>query len=416
MSGSVVVLGAGIVGTCCALALQRQGLRVRLIDRCEPGLGCSFGNAGMIQTGAVLPLAVPGILKRVPRMLFDPNGPLVLNWTQLPRLLPWLITLLQNANPVALQRTAAALSALLKEAKGAYRRLSDGSAAPALFKARGELYVFASDSSYAALASRFQIYRQHSVEYVELSGSELKEIEPHLSARYERGYYLPDSEYVVNPLLLTQSLAKAFTSAGGTLMRADVRSLQHLSNGEVILKLDAGEIEADRLVIAAGFESGALAKAFGLDIPVEPLRGYHVMMLDDGVKLSGPVIEGDMNIAALPMPDGIRIAGTLEFAGHRSAPRWGRADMLSPLAKTMLPEIRGEASERWYGYRPSMPDSLPVLGLLPGHSNVWCAFGHGQLGLTLAGISGQLIAEMVTGQAPSVDVVPFQPGRFRTAA
>jgi len=415
MNGSVAVLGAGIVGTCCALALQRQGLSVVLIDRNEPGLGCSFGNAGMIQTGSVVPLAVPGILKRVPRMLFDSQGPLVLNWTQLPRLFPWLSAFLQNANPSALNRTAIALSALLAEAKVAYRKLSERTEALSLFRARGELYVFASDASYAALNSRFAIYRQHGVEYVEMSADELRAFEPHLSERYKRGYYLPDSEYVVDPLALTQRLASAFTDAGGTFVRAGAKNLKQSPSGEIILKLDKGEIEADRLVIAAGSESGRLAKTLGADMPVEPLRGYHVMMVDDGIKLSGPVIEGDMNIAALPMPSGIRIAGTLEFAGHHASPRWGRADMLVPMAKRMLPEIRGEARTRWYGYRPCMPDSLPVLGVAPGHSNVWYAFGHGQLGLTLAGISGQLIAEMVTGQAPSIDISPFRPNRFMAA-
>ncbi len=370
----------------------------------------------MIQTGSVVPLAVPGILKRVPRMLFDSEGPLVLNWTQLPRLLPWLRAFLQNANPGAMARTARALSALLLEAKGAYRKLSEGTDALTLFRPRGELYVFASDTSYAALTSRFAIYRQHSVDYVEMSASELKAFEPHLSERYKHGYYLPDSEYVVDPLLLTQSLVSAFTKAGGTHMRADVTSLRRSPSGEVVLKLENGDVEADRLVIAAGSESGRLAHSLGTNMPVEPLRGYHVMMSDDRIKLSGPVIEGDMNIAALPMTSGVRIAGTLEFAGHRSSPRWGRADMLVPMAKRMLPEISGGAIKRWYGYRPCMPDSLPVLGAAPGQSNVWYAFGHGQLGLTLAGISGQLIAEMVTGQVPSTDIAPFQPNRFLAAA
>jgi len=416
MRTSVVVIGAGIVGTCCALALQRQGLSVLLIDKNEPGLGCSFGNAGMIQTGSVTPLAVPGILKRVPRMLLDPEGPLVLNWTQLPRLLPWMRTFVKKTHPDTVQRTAAALSALLVQSKAAYRKLSEGTTAPSVFRPRGELYVFSSAESYAALASRWAMYRQYGVEYVEMSANELRAFEPQLSEHYQRGYYLPDSEYVVDPLRLTQSLFEAFIGAGGSFMRVEVTKLSQQKSGEVVLACERGDLKAERLVIAAGYESGRLAKALGAKMPVEPMRGYHVMMPGDNIQLSGPVIEGDMNIAALPMPEGIRIAGTVEFAGAHAAPRWGRADMLAPMAKKMLPALKGKAGQRWYGYRPGMPDSLPALGPAPGHTNVWYAFGHGQLGLTLAAISGQLIAEMVTGQPPSVDITPYQPSRFAAVA
>ena len=412
MKGSVTVLGAGIVGTCCALALQREGFSVCLIDRQAPGSGCSSGNAGMIQTGSVLPLAVPGILQRVPRMLLDPEGPLVLNWGQLPRLFPWLRAFLRNANPSAMAVTAGVLSSLLAEAKAAYRTMAEGTAAQSLFRPRGELYVFGSEESYKAASSKFATYREYGIAHVEMSAAELSAFEPALSPLYKRGYYLPDSEYVVDPQLLTQRLFEAFVKAGGRFVSADVRRLERAPDGEWLLKLEADDLKAERLVISAGAQSGRFSNMLGAAMPVEPLRGYHVMVSGDGPQLAGPVIEGDMNIAATPMLGGIRIAGTLEFSGHSQSPRWRRADMLLPMAKRMLPKLNGEVSQRWFGDRPGMPDSLPVLGAAPGLSNVWYAFGHGQLGLTLAAITGRLLADIVIGRVPSIDVAPVRPGRF----
>jgi D-amino-acid dehydrogenase len=412
---SVTVLGAGIVGVCCALSLQREGFSVCLIDRGEPGTGCSSGNAGMIQTGSILPLAVPDILKRVPRMLLDPEGPLVLPWRQVPRLVPWLRTFVRNANSDKVATTARALASLLAQAKDVYRALAAGTVAASVFRPRGELYVFRDPAAQAMLAGKFSMLREHAIDYVEIPGADLKGWEPALAADYAYGYYLPDSEYVVDPLALTRHLFDAFIAAGGQFLRRDVSHIQSTPDGRLVLRSGADMHTAGELVVAAGAASGHFARMLGAPMPIEPLRGYHIQVPAGGLALAGPVIEGDMSVAATPMRDGIRIAGTLEFAGLHDPPRWHRADMLLPIARRMLPALQGEANVRWFGDRPGTPDSLPVLGTAPGHANCWYAFGHGQLGLTLAAISARLLVDLITGRRPSVDPTPFRPGRFVAA-
>jgi glycine/D-amino acid oxidase-like deaminating enzyme len=409
---SITVLGAGIVGVCCALSLQRDGFSVCLIDRGEPGAGCSSGNAAMIQTGSILPLAVPGILKRAPRMLLDPEGPLVLPWQQVPRLIPWLRAFIRNANPEKVATTARALAALLAQAKEAYRVLVAGTPASTFFRSRGELYVFRNAAAQEELAGKFAMLRAHGIDYVEIPGAGLKTWEPALAEGYGYGYYLPDSEYVVDPLGLTRGLFDAFVDAGGRFLRKDIEQIQRAPDGRLSLHGRGDVHVADELVVASGAASGRLARMLGAVMPIEPLRGYHVQVPADGITLAGPVIEGDMSIAATPMQDGIRIAGTLEFAGFDKPPRWRRADMLLPIARRMLPGLPEEANVRWFGDRPGTPDSLPVLGAAPGHSNVWYAFGHGQLGLTLAAITGRLLVELVGRRKPSVDLTPLRPDRF----
>lgn len=409
---SITVLGAGIVGVCCALSLQREGFAVSLVDRGEPGEGCSFGNAGMIQTGSILPLAVPGILKRAPRMLLDPEGPLVVPWRQLPRLLPWLRAFAENANAETAAATARTLAAALAQAKGAYRDIAVGTLAADVFRARGELYVFRDPGAQAALAGKFALLRAHGIDYLEIPASQLKSWEPALAPDYRYGYYLPDSEYVVDPLLLTRHLFDAFIASGGRFLRADVERIERLESGRLSLRSRTETHVVDRLVVAAGAASGRIARMLGAAMPIVPMRGYHVMVPAEGLALAGPVIEGDMNIAATPMQDGIRIAGTLEFASVDSAPRWRRADMLAPMAARMLPAMRGAVRTKWFGDRPGTPDSLPVLGAAPGHANVWYAFGHGQLGLTLAAVTGRALGALIAGRQPSIDLKPFRPGRF----
>jgi glycine/D-amino acid oxidase-like deaminating enzyme len=416
MTSHVVVIGAGIVGTCCALWLRRQGFRVTLVDRNEPGSGCSAGNAGMFQTGSVMPLATPGILRRVPRMLLDPNGPLVIRWKHLPVLAPWLWRLVRNASPARMDAISDALASLLRGAKDAYRPLVAGAGAQSLIRDQGELYVFRSDRAYAAVSQKHLLYHRHGIEVVELDAAALREREPALSPAYRRGYYLPDSSYTTDPRALTLALAADFARHGGEVLRANADAIAVGDEGVRIVISDA-TLACDRLVIAAGAFSKSLAAQVGVDVPLESLRGYHLDLPDRGVQLNGPLIDGEMNFGVIPMAGRVRLAGTIELAGLEAAPAWRRADMLLPLAKAMLPSLASHGADavRWMGHRPGLPDSLPVIGPAPNRPNVWLAFGHGQLGLTLAAVTGRVVAEALAGQTTTVDLSPFRVDRFALA-
>jgi D-amino-acid dehydrogenase len=395
------------------LALQRDGFRVTLLDRDEPGSGCSAGNAGMIQTGSVAPLAAPGLLGRLPAMLLDSKGPLVIRWSHLLRAAPWLLAFARNSRPQRLEATATALASLLSRAGDSYRQLLRAAAAEHLIRPKGELYVYRAAAP-AGLAEKFELYKRHGVEFTALHETALRRMEPALSRSYRSGYYLPDSFYTVDPQRLTRALAENFARRGGEIRRADIRGIRLGAGGERALVTAEGELAVAALVIAAGAFSRPFAEALGARVPLETLRGYHIMIPSDGFALQGPVIEAEKSFGVVPMADGIRVAGTVELAGLEALPDWRRAEMLLPMVRRMLPTLRGEITTRWMGHRPGMPDSLPVIGPAPRHRDIWFAFGHGTLGLTLAAITGELVAEGLAGNS-SVDLAPYRVTRFANA-
>jgi glycine/D-amino acid oxidase-like deaminating enzyme len=408
----VLVVGAGIVGTCCALWLQRYGFAVTLLDRNEPGSGCSAGNAGILHSGSVLPLATAGILRRVPQMLLDPDGPLVIRWRYGLSLLPWLTRLVSHTTAAEVTRISHALSGLLSGALDATRALIADSGAAHLLKDQGELYVFRGETAQRQISEKIAVCEAHGIRATELGATELKERVPALSNAYRHGVYLPDSSFTTDPRALTAALAVAFVTNGGTFEQHEVIAIDRDERGSILATTSGASLSCDHLVIAAGAFSKRLAKQAGIDVPLEALRGYHLELPANNIHLPGPLIDGGMNFGVIPMVDGIRLAGTVELAGIDAPPNWHRADMLLPMAQKMLPDLDGSNAVRWMGHRPGLPDSLPMIGPVPHWPNVWFCFGHGQLGLTTAAASGKALAEAMAGLEPNLDLASFRVGRF----
>ena len=406
------MVGAGIVGTCCALWLQRHGFAVTLLDRNEPGSGCSAGNAGILHSGSVLPLATAGILRRVPQMLLDPDGPLVIRWRYGLSLIPWLARLVRHATPAEVTRISHALCGLLNGAMDATRALIADAGVARLLRDQGELYVFRGGAAQSEIADKIAVYQAHGIRATELNAAELRERVPALSDAYRHGYYLPGSAFTIDPRALTAALAAAFVAHGGTFEQQEVISIDRGEHGGVLATTSGASLSCDHLVIAAGAFSKRLAKQAGIGVPLEALRGYHLELPANNVHLSGPLIDGGMNFGAIPMAGGIRLAGTVELAGIDAPPNWHRAEMLLPMAQKMLPDLDGSNAVRWMGHRPGLPDSLPMIGPVPHWSNVWFCFGHGQLGLTTAAASGKALAEAMAGLDPSLNLTSFRVDRF----
>jgi D-amino-acid dehydrogenase len=410
--GRVLVIGAGIVGTCCALWLRQLGFAVTLVDRDVPGSGCSAGNAGIMHSGSVLPLLTMSILRRLPQMLLDPEGPLVVRWRYLPSLAPWLARLAGYARPAEVARISNALSGLLRGALDATRALAAEAGAGHLLCNEGELYVIQGRAAQVLAAKNVSFYRSRGVQVVELRAAELRERVPVLSEAYRHGYYLPQSAFTIDPRAFTQALAASFVAQGGNLERREITDIQRAEGGTVVAKSSEGAFAIDHLVIAAGAFSRGLAERTGVHVPLASLRGYHLELPARGAELSGPLIDAGMNFGVVPMAGGIRLAGLVELAGLEAPPDWRRADMLLPLARRMLPTLDGSQAVRWMGHRPGLPDSMPMLGPVPGWRNVWFCFGHGQLGLTTAAISGKSLAQAIAGLEPGMDLSPFRVERF----
>ena len=407
-----VIIGAGIIGTSCALYLQRAGFQVTLVDKGAPGDGCTFGNSGALGIASVVPLATPGILKDVPKMLFDPNQPLSIRWAYLPWTLPWLIRFIRNSAAERVEKIADARDALLKGLFEAYEPLLEAAGARDLIKRTGMLAVYERDDGLAHAQYGLNLRRSRGIRVEELSGDEAREHEPALGPTVKHGVLFPDVAFTVNPQRLARTFAEQVVRDGGTLKRETVTGFEMGPEGPRKVLTDAGAIAADVVVLAAGAWSKPLATELGATVPLQAMRGYHTMMPEPGITLNSIVTAAERRIAMTPMEGGLRASGTAEFAGVDAPPNYARADVVARHASAILPGLNVEGATRWMGSRPAMVDSRPVIGRSPRHANVLFAFGHDQIGIALGGITGKLIAELATGQPPSVDLTPYRPDRF----
>lgn len=406
------VLGAGAVGVCTALYLLRNGHPVTLLDRLPPGKGCSFGNAGLIQTGACVPIATPGVLRDVPRMLLDPDGPLVIRWQHLPSLLPYLLGFVLAARARRVEEISVALQAILNHAMEAYRVLLAEAGANDLVRRSGELYVYERQASYDRAKPWHDLRRKRGVEVVDLAPEELRQLEPALAPIFCKGVYLPDSVQTLNPYMVTAALAENFARNGGEIVQEEVREIAMGAGGPTALLTDKGRRKIDHLVVATGAFSKRWARQLAGYLPLDTERGYHLMLPRPNIDLRVPLLSGDYRFGLVPMVDGIRLAGTAELATLDAPPRYARAERLLKIAERMLPGLSGEARTRWMGHRPSTPDSLPVIGRSPRFASVYLAFGHGHLGLTLGAVTGRLIADLASGRIPPLSLAPYDIRRF----
>lgn len=412
----ITVVGAGIVGVCCARFLQRSGFQVTVVDRGEPGMGTSFGNMGMLcSVDHALPLPSMDVLKAVPRMLADPSSPLAIRWRYLPRLMPWLVRFVANAPESVRMKNAQAMASLMKDTLAAYARVVEGSEASRLIRHLGYVDVYRSEASRAKGARERERIRSLGVQIDELDADELHQLEPAISRRYRYGVYFPDSGHCLDPYRLTETLAGDVSAAGGNFVRAEVLDVEVGEGGATRLLTDGEPIAVDAMVLAAGAWSGAIAKSLGSPVPLETERGYHTVLhgVDSGIQR--PVGEGEIDIGLTQMVDGLRIGGTVELAGLDAPPNYERASLFYQRGREVLPDLPPTESlelTQWMGFRPTLPDYLPALGPSPHHRNVWFAFAHQHLGLSLAARTGELIATLIRGDRCDIDLTPFRIGRF----
>ena len=379
----------------------------------DPGTGTSFGNAGLIQIDAVVPIATPGILGKVPRMLLDPTGPLVVRWRYLHRIAPWLAKFVLAARPDSVERISMALASLLDRSNDAWLDLVKAAGAQDVWRQSGELHVYRKKEAWDAAQATHDLRRRRGSLLEDLTVEEMRQLEPALSPDLHAGVFTPNANSITHPLHLSEKLFELFRRNGGTFVKDNIVRIENGTDGEPAhLVGDGGRQEVDGLVIAAGAFSKPFAKSTGAAVPLDTERGYHLWLPDPGVEMRRPIIVGDHRFGIVPMTGGVRLVGTAEFAGLDLPPYWERADILADLAAPFVPGLNLDGAERWMGYRPSLPDSLPVIGRAPGRKQVYLAFGHGHLGLTMGAVTGQLIADLAADRAPAVDLAPFGAQRF----
>jgi D-amino-acid dehydrogenase len=408
----ITVIGAGIVGMAVASSLRRDGHEVTVVTQHPPGEYCSFGNAGMLNNAGCVPQPMPGVLWKVPGYLTDPLGPLVVPWRYFLKATPWLLRFLANANERQAEHASRALYSLIRDTVPDYEELVRWAGATELVRRSGYLVAYDSEKSYQGDALAWRMRRDRGVQTELLDGAGIRRLVPQLAPDYVRGVHVLDQGYVTNPERVVKALAARFQKDGGVILERKVLDIEAGEGGARALATHAGKVPVETLVVCAGVHSGELTAKLGEPVPIEAERGYHVTYSDPGLQLPMPVHVSDAKVFVTPMEMGVRVAGQAEFSGIYAEPNYQRAQVLETHMKRMFPQVRMVDSTRWMGRRPAMPDSLPVIGASMKHRNVFYAFGHGHLGLCGGAPTARLVADLIAGRPPKIDLSPFRVNRF----
>ena len=412
MAKRATIIGAGIVGICTAISLLEKGFDVLLIDRNEPAEGASHGNAGVVSPWTCVPQSMPGVWRSIPKWLFDPEGPIALKWSYLPKFIPWAIKFLEAGKEEGLPAIADAMQALNRPNVDLYRQLLEGTGSEHLIVESMYVHVSRNEDAVDLNSLAWKLREERGVPIEVVGPERLREVEPDLSPAYKKGVLMKGQARAIDPGGVGKALAEKAKRMGADFLKAGVHRIEQSPTGEWNIHTDAGERKAINLIIAAGAWSARLLEPLGYDLPLEAERGYHLIFQNPGITVNNSIMDADAKFVASSMAAGVRCAGTAEFAGLDALPDYRRAQVFARLAKYLFPDINTKDTIEWMGSRPSFPDSLPCLGEIPSKKGLFCAFGHSHYGFGMAPNTGRVVASIVTGEPVNIDLTPYQISRF----
>ncbi len=419
MSGSkeitkydVAVVGAGMVGISCALWLQKNGHSVCVIDRCPPGDSTASGSACTFADYACIPINSPSLPFKVPVMVLSKNSPLAIKWNYIHRMVPWLAQFLAHCRPKEVTRIIDALAVLLSNAESGLMPLIEDAGATDLIQRRGCLYLYNTIKGYDAARPDILARQERGVSLREVTVGEIYDMEPSLEQVFHKGVFFDKAFQFLFPGKLIERLTEHFVKQGGTFLSENVRTIKSPGSESVRIVCDGKELTAGKVVVAAGAYALDLLPSLAGKMPLDTERGYHIMLDAKKVSLNRPVGWAEKGFYMTPLDRQVRIAGTVELGGLQEEYTERLLDYLEKTAKEVLPDL-GARESSWLGFRPSMPDALPVIGRSPKDRNIILAFGHQHIGLTLGGITGKVVSSIVEGKDISFDISPYSPQRFQ---
>lgn len=409
LTTEIAVIGAGVVGLAIAEALIAEGRDVTLIDPAAPGMGASYGNAGTIADYAVMPVGSPDVLKNLPSLLFDKSSPLAIRRAALPALMPWLARFAMQSLPGPTKRNAAAIATLVADACPSWEALADRIGGAEILQRRGCLYIYETKAAFRAAEADMAFRRSLGITVDLITPETLAEMEPGLPPVEGGAAFFPKAVFLNDPGAMVGNLATA-VQAKAQYVQAEARQLTRQFDG-VIVEGPGLRLHARKVILAAGAHSRALAAQAGDKVPLDTERGYHVEWDMPKPRLTRPSCPTARGFYLCPMAGRLRVAGTVELGGLTAPPSPHRIAKLVEGARAIFPDL-GAPDREWMGFRPSMPDSRPVIGPSRGGADVIHAYGHGHIGLTLAPITARLVAAVVAGREPELDLTPYLPHRF----
>ncbi len=410
-TNKIVIIGAGIIGVCCALSLQERGFSVHLVDKLQPGEATSYGNAGVISPWSCVPQCMPGIWRQVPKWLLDPLGPVRLDWRNLLPAIPWSLQFFANSRPGKLKSISDAMDVLMKDNVNGYKKYLHGTGKENLLHDSWYVNVFRGPSRPNIKDLTWQLRLDHGAPIEFADAGQLNEIEPAISDEYHSAVILKDQARAFAPGKLCKALAEKAFKQGARFTQTEVKKIQPTDN-DFVLESSNENIKAENVVVCGGIWSKQLLEPLGIKLPLMAERGYHLEFTHPGVELVNSVLDSEAKIVVSSMENGIRSAGTSEIAKVDSPPNYQRAEILKTLTKRLLPDLNTDETQRWMGNRPSFPDNLPVIDQAPGFKGLFGAFGHSHYGLGMAPNTGKLLTDMVAKASTNWDLKPYRFDRF----
>lgn len=411
MTKHVIVIGAGIVGVSTAIWLRRFGQDVTIVDRNGPGNGTSFGNAGLLAACAMVPVTTPGLITKAPGMVFDPDSPLFLRWSYLPRIAPWLVRYLKHANDRDTRRIASDLTDITADTVDQHFALTEGMAAREYLCKSDYVFAYGSRAEFEKDQYSWDLRREHGFTPMLIEGVDVQDFDPCFGSSITCLAVVKDHGFVTNPGGYVAALAREFEQMGGRIIKATVEDIQTADGVPPRLITSVGALEADSVVLASGAWSKSLMFKLGLNIPLESERGYHIVMKNAS---GGPRVPSMITVGkfvATPMQMGLRCAGIVELGGLEAGPSEAPFALLRRKIADVFPNLVFDGEETWMGHRPATTDSLPLIGEVR-KTGFYTAFGHQHVGLTAGPKTGRLVAGLIADQPSNLDLTPFAPDRF----